>query len=188
MSGPVVFIPPVKQLVDGVAAYLAARGVTASVARGWKARAEQLNQGGGQANRVVFMGSPESGAAGKIVNPRQVGLREVGADPLVPEYTVRPLSDWARSMVVSVWAYDGDNANDEGAQDDAVSTLFTWVQRAVQSVAFGNAVWGATNFTVPKERAFGLELLAELTFQFMIPDLPEEISRPLPALSKGTSA
>ncbi len=185
MSGPIIFTPPFKQLVTGVAAFFAANEITAVVERGWKARSEQINQGPGQANRVIFMPSKVDGAAGAIVNPRQVGIRVVGEDPAVPEYAIRPLSDWSRSLVVSMWAYDGDNPNDEGAQCDAVDTLQMWTQQAVQSVAFGNAVWGATKFTVPAERAFGLELLVDLTFQSAIFDVPQEITRPSPALVKG---
>ena len=173
MNDPVVFTPPFKRLVDGVAAYLSEKGVTAVVDRGWKARAKQINQGPGRANRVVFMGSKPDGSAGLILNPRQVGSRHAGGD-----YSVRPLSDWSRAVYVSIWAYDGDHPNDEGAQDDAVYQLFAWVQRGVQSVAFGNAVWGATKFTIPTERAFGLELLVDLTFQHMIPDLPVDIAYP----------
>ncbi len=191
MSGPVVFVPPFRQLVDGVSSFFADHGITASVARGWKARAEQINQGPGQANRVIFMPSKSDGTAGAIVNPRQVGQREIGGDPTtdpptLPQYSIRALSDWSRSLVVSIWAYDGDNPNDEGAQCDAVDTLQMWTQWAVQSVAFGNAVWGATKFTVPAERSFGLELLVDLTFQSAIYDLPAEIGNPGPAISKGS--
>ncbi len=92
-------------------------------------------------------------------------------------------------MQVSVWAYDGDHPNDEGAQDDALWSLFTWAQRAVQSVAGGNAVWGSVKITVPLERAFGLELVADLAFQTMIPDLPLDIGRPNAVVTKqGQSA
>ncbi len=184
----VVFIPPFRQLVEGVSAYLAQNYVLAVVERGWKARAKQTNQGPGRANRVIFIPSKPDGSAGSFVNPRQVGSRYVGEDPAVPEYSVRTLSDWNRALVVSIWAYDGDSPNDEGAQCDAVDALNGWVQRAVQSVCGGNAVFGAAKFTVPGERAFGLELLVDLTFQFMIPDLPTELTRPSPRVTKGPPA
>ncbi len=190
MSEPIAFVPPFRQLVEGVAASFLANDITAVVDRGWKARAKQTNQGPGRANRVVFMPSKSDGGAGVIVNPRQVGAREVGADPTTDpptpaSYSVRPLSDWSRSLVVSIWAFDGDNPNDEGAQCDAVDSLFRWTQIAVQSVAFGNAVWGAAKFTVPLERAFGLELLVDLTFQSAVFDIPSEIVRPSPVVIKG---
>jgi hypothetical protein len=185
VSDQPVFVPPFRQLVEGVQAYFLEHGVTTVVERGWKNRDEQVNQGPGRANRVIFAGSKPDGSAGTIVNPRQVGWREVGEDPENPDYAIRALSDWSRALYVSIWAFDGDHPNDEGAQDDAVYALFTWVQRAVQSVAFGNAVWGKASFTVPAERGFGLELLVELTFQHMIPDLPTEITRPSPVISKG---
>ena len=72
-----------------------------------------------------------------------------------------------------------------GAQDDALYQLFVWVQRAVQSVLFGNGVFGATSIVVPTDRAFGLELLVDLTFQHMIPDLPIEFAQPDPFVTKG---
>ena len=38
------------------------------VQRGWKARTEQINQGPGRANRVIFMPSKADGSSGAIVN------------------------------------------------------------------------------------------------------------------------
>ncbi len=183
MSGPVVLTPPFRQLVDGVSTFLAANGVSAVVERG--VTPSHVKPVPGRSQRVIFYSSKPNGAAGTIVNPRQVGERLIGADPLVPEFAVRPLSDWARSVYVSIWAQDIDKPNDEGAQDDAVFQLFTWVQRAVQSVAFGNAVWGATQFVVPEDRAYGLELLVDLTFQHAVFDVPQEIAMPSPAIVKG---
>ena len=186
MSGPIVFAPPFRLLVDAVATHLAAQGVTAVVARGWKARAEQINQGSGRANRVVFMGSKPDGSAGEIVNPRQ-GRFEIGDDPAHPDVEIRPLADWVRSLQVSVWAYDGANANDEGKQDDALWALFTSVQQAVQAAGVdlnSIAVFTSVKVTVPLERSFGLELIADLTFQHMIPDAPLDITRPSPVVKR----
>ncbi len=188
MSGPVVFTPPLKQLVAGVAEYLAANGITAAVERGITASHEKPLAG--LTNRVVFYGSKPDGSAGAVVNPRQVGVREVGGDPdadppVPPEFHVRPLSDWARTIYVSIWARDADRPQDEGAQDDAVYQLFQWVQRAVQSVAGGNAVWGTTKFVIPEDRAFGLELLVDLAFQSAIFAVPQDLTRPDPLVIKG---
>ncbi len=184
MSGPVVFTPPFRQLVEGVAAFLAANGVNAVVERG--ITPSHVKPIPGRSGRVVFYSSKPNGAAGAIVNPRQVGARDVGGTKGAPEFTVRPLSDWSRTVSVSIWAQDLDRSQDEGAQDDAVFQLFTWVQRAVQSVAFGNAVWGATTFTVPTDRAYGLELVADLTFQHAVFDVPIEFARPDPLVTKGS--
>lgn len=190
MTAP-TFTPPFKQLVDGVSSYFVANGVTAVVARGWKARAEQVNQGPGRANRVVFMGSKPDGAAGRFVKPRQPGICEVGADPTTDpptpaSYLWRPLCDWQRLLQVSIWAYDGANRNDEGAQDDALYQLVTQTMRAVNSVAFGNADFGASQITVPAERGFGLEMLIELTFQHAMPDLPQDLTQPSPLVNRPT--
>ena len=174
MTAP-TFVPPFRSLVEGVATFFESQELDVVVDRGWKARAKQINQGAGRANRVVFMGSKPDGSAGTIVGPRQVGHDAGDPDP---DYAIRALSDWNRTIQVSIWAYDGSAPNDEGAQDDALWQLFTWVQRAVQSVAFSNASWGAVKITVPLERAFGLELVADLSFQTMIPDIPLDLGRP----------
>ncbi len=179
----VEFTPPFKMIVDGVKAYFAENGVTAAVDRGWKKRSEQINQGTGRANRVIFIGSKLDGSIGRFVKPREVGISEIGGDPTTDPPTPathkwRPLCDWQRTVLVSIWAFDGDNKNDEGAQDDALYQLITWTFRAVNSVAFGNADFGNAQVTVPKERGFGLEMLIELTFQTPIADLPLELSHP----------
>ncbi len=183
MSGPVIFTPPFRQLVEGVATYLAANGINAVVQRGVTKSQEKPVPG--LSNRVIFYSSKPDGSAGAIVNPRQAGVRAVGSDPENPEFEVRPLSDWARTVYVSIWARDADRPNDEGAQDDAVFQLFTHVQRAVQSIAFGNAVWGSTKFVIPDDRAFGLELLVDLAFQHAVFAVPQEITRPSPLIVKG---
>lgn len=185
------FTPPFKALVDGVAAYFTANGVTAVVARGPKARFENINQGPGRANRVVFLGSNASGAAGKFVKPRQPGICSVGGDPTTdpptpPDYQWRPLCDWQRTFQVSIWAYDGTNRNDEGAQDDALYQLVSWTMRAVNSVAFGNADFGASNITVPETRGFGLEMLVDLTIQHAMPDLPLDLAFPDALVNRPT--
>lgn len=185
MTDPINLIPPMRMLAERVQAYFTGTGSGTVVERGWKARARQMNQGAGRGNRVIFMPSKQDGGAGAIVNPRQVGDREVtDGSPAAVVYRVRALSDWRRVLLVSIWAYDATQPNDEGAQDDALYMLFTETQRAVQSAGFGNPVWGATNITVPPERSFGLELLAELTVQFPIIDTPIEVGAPSPAVTK----
>lgn len=191
MTVPRRFIPPFRELVEGVDAYFVANGITAVVERGWKARQKLTNQGPGRGNRVVFLPSKQDGSAGRLVNPRQAGLTEEGEDlttdpPTPVQFTWRPLVDWQRLLLVSVWAYDGDKRNDEGAQDDAVYWLFTQTVRAVNAAAFGNAVWGAIAFTPPDERALGLEVLAELSFQFAMPDVPLDLTWPAPIVTRQT--
>jgi hypothetical protein len=184
MSPPIKFTPPFKQLVDGVAKYLAEHNVSAVVERAISPT--HLKPVAGRTNRIVFYSSRPNGAAGKIVGPREPGQVLVGEDPDAPEYAVRALSDWSRTLYVSIWAQDVDRQTDEGAQDDAVFQLFSWVQRAVTAVTLGNHEWGSTDLRVPAERAYGLELLVDLTFQHSIYDVPAEIGVPDPAILKGT--
>jgi hypothetical protein len=170
--------PPFRELVDGVRDFLQDHGVSTVVERGWKAREKIINQGPGRANRVIFAGSKPGGDAGVIVGPRQVGQRTLRDEDGVPQGYMRSLGDWRRVVFVSVWAYDGDKPNDEGAQDDALYQLFLWTMRAVHAVTFGNGVWGAIAVTVPVERGFGLELRTDLTFQHQMPELPDELAFP----------
>lgn len=187
MTLQVDLVPPYRELVERVRDYLQDNGVTAVVERGWKARSKVINQGPGRANRIVFAGSKPDGSAGRIVNPRQVGertLRDVEGNPVG---YMRALGDWSLVLYVSVWAYDADNANDEGAQDDALYLLFLWTMRAVHAATLGNGVWGSVTKTVPIERGFGLELQTDLTVQHQMPDLPEELAFPTALVDPPTS-
>jgi hypothetical protein len=79
-----------------------------------------------------------------------------------------------------VWGVDTASRQDESAQIEATETLFEWVVRAVHSApgAFADARWGSLKWTSPTERAFGLELRAELTFMQPIFDQPRDLVFP----------
>lgn len=182
--------------VVAVQAFLTDNSVNARVEVGWRRRNQQLNQGPGGANRVVFTPSADdSGAGGSLIPPRFVGPRTVydkdplAVDPTRPVATMRALRDWQRRALVSVWAVDVTRREDEAAQIEAVETLFEWVMRAVHGSpgAFAAVTWGDVTWTPPGERAFGLELRAGLTFTHPVFDSPRDIAYPAgAAVARGT--
>jgi len=158
--------------------------VVANVEVGWKRRPRQDNQSTGGANRVVFIPSLDKGAGGKLVPVRFPGPRNVrdasAADPTKVIANVRSLLEWERSVQISVWAVDPTGREDESKQIEAVESLFEWTVRAIHGSpgAFASLVWGDVTWTPPIERAFGLELLADLTFRHPIFDSPRELVYP----------
>jgi len=96
------------------------------------------------------------------------------------EGQVRALFNWERICVVSVWAVDTSNVDDEEKQIEATETLFEWVLRAVQRQAQMTAQWGDIIWTPNKayERAFGRELRASLVFKHPMFDVPTETVYP----------
>jgi hypothetical protein len=170
-------------LVAGVQAYFTANAVTAAVSLGWKQPAQQINQGTGRANRVVFIPSDPGGKGGKLTATQQPGHRMIG-DPV--EATARALLTWERYVVVSVWAVDGTDPHDEAKQIEAVETLFEWTLRAVHSVAHNDARWGDVAWTTsPVEHVFGRELRAGLTYRHPMFDAPVGVVIPTPQISRG---
>lgn len=163
-------------LVSSVRSYFEQRNIVTSVSLGWREAAKQVNQGAGRANRVVFIPSDPGGRGGPLSAAHQPGARHFGNDT-----TARALYTWERNLVVSVWAVDADNPNDEEAQIEAVEDLFEWTIRAVHAFAFNNARWGETNWLVnPNERQFGRELRAALTFKHPMFDSPTGLAFPTP--------
>lgn len=177
-------------LVAAVQAYFTATGNQATVSLGWKERTKQPAAGAG---RVVFTPSDDSGKGGNIVQPHMPGPRDVLDDNGNVVARVRALRSWERLVVVSVFANDPTNIEDESAQIEATETLYEATVRAVNSfavsplgtLAAAGLVWGAVNWTpVPIERVFGRELRAELTFKHPIFDAPLEVVFPQPSINK----
>lgn len=177
-------------LVTGVRTYLTAAGVNASVACGFKARNRILNQGTGQANRIVFSPSDDNGNGGRLVPTRKVGQRYVGGTtPQNAEGSIRSLFDWERVCIASVWTRSAqtpgatEDARD-AAEIEANEQLVEWMIRAVSSVGLADIQFGAINYTVPDERSFGIEARVALTFQTPFFDVPADIIRPHGAITK----
>jgi len=174
---PFVIKDGLGALVDSVEANLAARGVTAIVEIGWKEPGKQA-QGPGGANRVVFIPSGEDGSAGEIVAPKLAGMNEIKDGANVVAY-VRELRDWAREVVVSVWAADTTAPENERKQYEATVALLEEVMRSVQRFAPQRAAWGRARWIRPAlERQFGRELRVDMVFTYPLFDLPEELAFP----------
>lgn len=168
-------------MVASVREYFEAADVTATVSLGWKQPTQQINQGPGGANRVVFIPSDPSGRGGKILPARQPGPRQVDAST-----TVRSLYSWDRQLVVSVWAVDATAPQDEALQIEAVEDLFGWTIRAVHAFAHADARWGDVAWTTsPVEHVFGRELRAGLSLNHPMFDVPIGLAFPTPAITKA---
>lgn len=149
-------------LFQAVVANVAALGSNATVVRGEREIAKQMNQGPGRANRVVFALGDESGARGDYEPPAKPGMRTaVGAT----NQRARSLWDWHLSARVYVWAYDGTAPEDEGAQEDAMFELHDVIVEAIHKFASGHY-----KIRAPKkvgkvvERRFGCETMFILEY------------------------
>lgn len=175
-----------------VETFLAANGVTAKVDVGWRKRTQQINQGAGGANRVIFIPSGDGGDGGTLGPARFPGPRSVRPAADQPAVgSVRSLVNWERQCLVSIWGVDPDPTKraDEEAQIAATERLLEWVVRAVHSApgAFAAVSFGKVKWTPPAERSFGVELLTSLTFSQPIFDVPRDIVYPTSAaVARGT--
>jgi hypothetical protein len=173
-------------LRGAIESYFTTRGVTATVALGWKQPTQQINQGPGGANRVVLIPSDPSGKGGRLVGAQQPGPRVFG--PQSDGLTARSLYTWERFVVVSVWAVDATDPANEPKQIEAVEDLFEWTVRAIHAFAHNDARWGDVAWTTsPVEHAFGRELRAGLTFRHPLFDGPTGIAYPVPEITKTLS-
>ena len=171
-------------LANGVRAYLASVGITASVTPvGWRQRDIHINQGPGGANRILFYPGKEptsgSGDAGEFTrdSPTRDGAR--------------PLAAWKKLITMSVWGVDVANGNVEDAQLAATETL---LERAIEAITYAidpatgtpvggaNILWGAGRWSKPNTNAaFGQEILVEF-YQLVVMRAQEPaLSFPQPA-------
>ncbi len=170
-------------LVEKVRAYFVANGVSAGVHLGWQARYRVINQGPGQANRVVFTPGDDNGAAGRILAPRRVGQRSVGAND-----STRALYDWDRIVLVSMWASAPGSIGDEEARESAtyevLEDLIEQTMRGIYSAAHADVIVGEVRMTVPAERAYGLEARIGMNFRHPLFDVSADLVSPMPHVSK----
>lgn len=166
-------------LSGAVRAELEALRTTAAVSVGWKEASQQINQGEGGANRIVFVPSRKNGAGGELVAPKTPGDREVkDATGKVVAY-VRAIRDWKRAIEISVWAYDSDAPEDEDKQQAATVKLFEKLLQATTRTAPTALVFGSTDWVRPElERQFGRSLVVQCTFQYPLFDVPVELAFP----------
>lgn len=183
-------------LVNGVAVYFSERGITANVSLGWEKRTQQVNQGEGQANRVVFSPADQHGKAGKIVLPEQPGERDVLDDLGNVVGRVRALRTWQRIVSVFVWACDAQDPTNEAKQIEATDTLLNQTITAVhrsallypggvptRGIGLANVDWGDIESTItPVDRSFGRELIAQMTYRHPIFDEIQDVAFPANAV------
>lgn len=175
-------------LVHGVRAYFAANSITANVAAcGWRQRSEQMNQGPGRANRVLFIPGDMNGRGGSLAN----GPRLSSTNP-------RPLVQWNKLVTLSVWAADPNPANraDEEKQIEAVETLLEQTIQAMryaldpdteQRVGFATIEFHDLTWTVDNtEMYFGREVLVTFTHKGPLFDVTYDTGTPDPAVNRGS--
>ena len=153
------------QLFDAVKARLEAAGVTAEVVFGERQPPQQLNQGTGRANRVVFAPGDDAGNLGTY------------DAPVKPGRAARSLWDWMLLARVYVWAYDPSAPEDEIVQWKAVVELHDLVIEAIH--AFCSAFYAPTspkNVAKPNERRFGKEMVFLLVYRQPVLATPRERS------------
>jgi len=152
----------VSKLFADVSADLAEHAITANVVFGWRELAKQVNQGPGQANRVVFVpGTVPDGDMGKDLPARNPGR--------VP----RPIATVAEIVTIEVWGYDASAPENELKQYEAARFLYDAVRAAVYRSSHGTYTIEGQNWVTEKtERRFGAAIRIELAIQAMIPDAP----------------
>ncbi len=182
MSSEVRILSGVAALFQGVKDYFDAIGDGTSVVFGYRERAKQINQGLGQANRVIFLPGDPNGSGGKLgATPRDVGRRQLNDEDGNRIADIRPLASWERQFSISIWGVDKDAPRDELAQAVATENLFEHTLRAIEGFegAGGmNLAWGAVTWTVAKENTFGTELLVGLALAHPLMEAPEEVGFP----------
>jgi hypothetical protein len=187
-------LSPLLELTDGVRAWftnpsvqplLAQMRITAPVVgtTGWKQREQQLNQGPGQANRVLFIPGtfPDGADEGEQVPP----IRRKGVQ-------FRVIATWKRIVTASIWAVDTTDRNNEEKQILACDRLHQLVVAALRWVAVGDFDGTGKVRRDPKQSAnmgFGIERLFEFVHQEEVLDLPVNLATGVtPVLTKSPSS
>lgn len=158
-----------QQVVADVRAFFLARGITAEVDVGWKARAKTTNQGPGSANRVVF--TPVSSLT-------PIAPTHIGNDF---ERPARQLLNVLFQYEVSFWGFD---AADDGENDllhiAKCVELFEATEQAIHRSHYGTYEWGAMRWTdTVKHVVHGAELIAPITINLPIFDVADTFHKPV---------
>lgn len=167
----------VPALVAAVQAYFDANDVSANVVFGVRELTKQINQGPNGANRVVFSPDP-NGDGGTILPPR---LKASGGQAGSP----RPIVTWEKLLIVSIWAVDTSDKDNELLQFVAVENLFESTVQAVRSYAHADITWGSPKWTTsPVELLFGKEIRVPLRFRGALFSLPNDVRNPTPVVNR----
>lgn len=133
--------------------FFTAKSITANVVVGWREPGKRINQGPGQANRVVITPGDDAGNGGRLV-----GTRKMTTNPA-------PIATFAALLTFSVWAHDPTNPNDEELQIAATWQLLENVLRALRWTVQADAKTQEqvpVKWTKPVDRSFGRELSFQL--------------------------
>jgi hypothetical protein len=134
---------------------------------GWREPMRQDNQGTGCANRVVFEPGDDGNSVGADAPAKWPG----GPPYMQPDDGPRPLATLFETFRVYLWAYDGNNAEDELAQYAACRFLYDAFRRAAYLSAVTTfAITGTKWLTNHTQRRFGAEMVLTCTIQSRIPD------------------
>ena len=177
-------------LANGMRAYLAGIGCSAVVAPvGWTQREQHLNQGAGQANRILLYPGKEPGGKAGAGGSLTRNARPSTTNP-------RALVTWMRDITMSVWAVDTTDTHNEEKQISAVENLFELaIQAAHRSVdpdtnmnaGLAAIEWGNVRYTnPPANMRFGQELLIEFVLKCPIFDQTLVYVTPQTSLGRGS--
>ncbi len=154
----------ILRLRNDVAAYFEANDVNASVPPvGLKYRSFVLNQGPGNANRVVFIPGEFDGSLAP--KPRRYGSLSRGTRNHASAINPRELLSWERPITISVWSAPVPGApREEGSTIGVAEDLLEQVVRAVQASGAADITWGNVVISAPPvENGFGVEFLVSVT-------------------------
>jgi hypothetical protein len=147
-------ISALDTLFSDCQAYFQAKGRTEVLAWGRRALTHQTNQqpGADRAGRVTFVPGDDSGKAGVLTPPKEVGGNQFA------------IFGWGELCTVHVWGRDSTAPSDERAHYRVTFTLFERILRAMRTSQCGRIELGNPKWTVtPVELVFGAELVFELT-------------------------
>lgn len=153
--------------IPNIVALLASCGLTPPIvgSTGWKQRQQILNQGKGQANRVLFIPGNDKGEEGDIVQPRRTN-----SNP-------RSLWKWERIFTCSIWAVDSSDIANEELQIQASSNLLQLTVQAMQWFASADIVLRKIRRDPvhTENLPFGREVLVEGIHREPLYDIPQAV-------------
>jgi hypothetical protein len=176
-------------LANGMRKYFETYGISANIATcGWNQRPQILNQGAGQANRVLLIpGKQPSGSAG--------AGGTLTRDSRPSTTNPRALLTWRKDVTMSVWAVDTTDTHNEELQIAAAEQLLEYAIQAAHSavdpdtnvnVGLAAIEWGSVRYTIPPgEMRFGNEILVE--FVHKCPIFDQTLSLAYPQLAITTT-
>lgn len=157
--GPV----PVPNIVALLASYNIVGPMVGTT--GWKQRQKIINQGQGQANRVLFIPGNDKGEEGDLVQPRRTN-----SNP-------RSLWKWERIFTCSIWAVDSSDIANEELQIQASSNLLQLTLQAMQWYASADIVLHKIRRDPvhTENLPFGREVLVEGIHREPLFDIPQAV-------------